>query len=323
MPFTFVTGGSGFIGRLVVKALVARGDRVVALTRTHDGARRLEELGAEAVHGDLLTPGAWQEKAKLAPRVVHLAQPETFGARVTRARARAYRKFRMVMDAHLFRALDARSVSKIVYVAGTSYYGNVGRARVDETVSPRPRGWGPYLAPAINRLDRYIARGLPIVTAFPGYVYGDGSWFHEYVYRPLRSGRRLNVLGGRSRVASPIHVDDCARALVHLLEHGYTGQRYFVVDDEPLEWSRFHARAARAMNTELRVRRVPPIVLRVLLGNVVVDSLLTDANLSNARLKTTGFTLRFPTSEDGLPDAIDSIAGSSYRTGRIPPVEPR
>src|SRR5256885_7731175 len=52
-----------------------------------------------------------------------------------------------------------------------------------------PRGWGPYVAGAIEALSRDLERGLPLVTVFPGYVYGDGSWFREYILAPLSRGR--------------------------------------------------------------------------------------------------------------------------------------
>src|SRR5207249_1062568 len=107
-----------------------------------------------------------------------------------------------------------------VYVGGTSYYGDMGDELAGEDDAPRPRGWGPYLAPAIAALDGYLARGLPIVCAFPGWVYGDGSWFREYVLAPLRRGRRFLRIGGREPRASPIHVGDCAAAIALLLERG-------------------------------------------------------------------------------------------------------
>ena len=51
-------------------------------------------------------------------------------------------------------------------------------------------GWGPYLGPAIDSLPGYVARGLPIVAAFPGWVYGPGSWFAQYVLEPLLPASR-------------------------------------------------------------------------------------------------------------------------------------
>ena len=62
---------------------------------------------------------------------------------------------------------------------------------------PHPMGWGPYLAPAIESLPGYVARGLPIVAAFPGWVYGPGSWFAQYVLEPLRAGKPVYGLRGR------------------------------------------------------------------------------------------------------------------------------
>ena len=53
---------------------------------------------------------------------------------------------------------------------------------------PRPSAWGRYLAPALDRLDGYFVAGLPIVTAFPGLVYGNASWFRERVIEPVHGG---------------------------------------------------------------------------------------------------------------------------------------
>lgn len=37
---------------------------------------------------------------------------------------------------------------RIIYVGGTSYYGFQGDQLVDESTTPHPKGWGPYIAPA-------------------------------------------------------------------------------------------------------------------------------------------------------------------------------
>jgi nucleoside-diphosphate-sugar epimerase len=265
----------------------------------------VRSLGAEAVSGDLLVPGAaWQSAAREAEWVVHLAQPQTFGGRVTTERAERYRDERQRMDRHLLDGLDPERTKRIVYVAGTSYYGDLGTELRDESAQPQPRGWGPYVAPAIEALAGDLRRGLPVVTAFPGYVYGNGSWFREYIMSPLRKGKRINTLAGRSRFGSPIHVEDCARALVHLLSHGQVGERYFLVDDRPVQWSVLYDTAARALGAEVRLRKVPVLFLRLLVGSVVTDSILSDAVLSNARLKRLGFDLRFPTIEEGIPDVV-------------------
>ena len=48
----FVTGGSGFVGRNLIQALVARGDDVCALARSDGSADAVQRVGAIPVRGD-------------------------------------------------------------------------------------------------------------------------------------------------------------------------------------------------------------------------------------------------------------------------------
>jgi nucleoside-diphosphate-sugar epimerase len=50
----FIAGATGTLGRPVVRALVSRGHQVVGLTRTDEGARRIQATGAKAVIGNAL-----------------------------------------------------------------------------------------------------------------------------------------------------------------------------------------------------------------------------------------------------------------------------
>lgn len=47
----FVTGGTGTIGSAVVAELLGHGHTVLALARSDDSARAVEDAGAEALHG--------------------------------------------------------------------------------------------------------------------------------------------------------------------------------------------------------------------------------------------------------------------------------
>ncbi|WNG35018.1 NAD(P)-dependent oxidoreductase [Archangium violaceum] len=301
----FVTGGTGFIGARFIPLALEAGYEVRVLTRNARAAERWKHAGVTPVHGDLLTPGPWQEEAAASEQVVHLAQPITFGGRVTHKRAVAYREQRLRMDSLLLESLKPGTVKRVLYVGGTSYYGNQGHNLVTEDSTPRPSGWGPYIAPAIEALPGYRARGLPLVEAYPGSVYGLGSWFEEYTLVPLKGGRRL--FGLKETLVnkmSPIHVEDCARALLHLLEHGEVGRRYFVVDDEPVTFADLSRVAAETLGVTHRRVLLPRWLCTLALGPVLTDSLTAEALLSNARLHATGFQFRYPTIREGVPALV-------------------
>ncbi|MHB8752619.1 MAG: NAD-dependent epimerase/dehydratase family protein, partial [Aggregatilineales bacterium] len=210
MPYTiFVTGGSGFIGNAFVRCAIASGHQIQVLTRSDKSAERIQALGATSIVGDLNNPGPWQETASKADIVLHLAQPETYGEKVTLARAQRFREQRLTMDANLLDCLP-KSIARVIYIGGTSYYGHQGANLVTEDVTPNPKGWGPYIAPAIEALRNYLDRGLPIVQAFPAWVYGPGSWFAEYTLDPLNTGKRLIGLMGPAPTISVVHVQDVA-----------------------------------------------------------------------------------------------------------------
>lgn len=304
MPTLFVTGGSGFIGQAFVRRAIDAGYQVQALTRSNKSAETLGSLGATPINGDLLTPGDWQNAAARSEYIVHIAQPVTFGGRVTKERAERYRTDRLKMEANLLEVLDLEIIKRIVYVGGTSYYGQQGTDLKDELTPPNPRGWGPYALEAFEAIKSYVAKGLPIVEAFPGGVYGVGSWYIT-VLETLHARKRLVGLAGRRNTySSSIHVEDCARAILYLLEHGQVAQRYFLVDDRPSTNYELAQSTAHALNVPLRTLLLPPFLVQMIVGPVIADALAYENRLSNAKLRSTGFEFEFPTIDQGVPDIV-------------------
>jgi nucleoside-diphosphate-sugar epimerase len=285
---------------------MARGRRVFGLTESVEAAARVRRAGVVPVMGNPLESGQWQDEAA-ADWVFHLPPHPVGGSWLTRRRADFLARARLLMDGLLLDAVAAGATRLIVYVADACCYGATGPHPITEDEPLRPSTRARDLTHALDRIDGYVVAGLPIVTALHGLVYGNASWFRERVIEPVMAGRRVLQFGNTGRLVSPIHVQDCARALVHLAEHGEPGRRYFLVNSDPIRMHEFAGTFARLANRPLRVRRVPAPVARLVVGPLLADDIRTDAVFSNIRLRGIGFRFRYPTLEQGLRQVLGAL----------------
>lgn len=308
---TFVSNAGGFVGMELVKVLVAGGHQVIGLVPSVESAHRLRRTGATAVVGELAKPGQWQDEAG-TEWVFHVPpQPLMHEVPGGRRHADALMRERVAMDANLLDAVANGTTRRVVYVADSSCYGLTGPRPITEDAPVRPGSWRRCLSPALDRLEGYVVAGLPVVTALPGWVYGNGAWFRERILEPIMSGRRVLQFGASRNWISPIHVHDCARALVHLAQHGAPGSRYFLVNSDPIQVHEFAQTFARMAERPLKVRRLPYAAAQILGRRTAADCLEGDMVFSNIRLRGTGFQFSYPTLEEGLQQIVGVVEGTS------------
>src|SRR5664279_5289608 len=109
-----VTGGTGFIGRVLLRQLAARGDEVVALVREPDAVPELAGPHVSLVRSDLRDPAVLATALTGVDALIHAAGSYKIGIPVSERPA--------MLDANLGtteRVLDAAiaaGVARIVYV---------------------------------------------------------------------------------------------------------------------------------------------------------------------------------------------------------------
>jgi dihydroflavonol-4-reductase len=244
----FVTGGAGFIGRVVVRRLRERGDDVTAVVRDRDRATSLEGSGARIVQGDLRSVAAIRDAMRGSDRVIHLAGSYRVGIRPAERPA--------MYEANVpatTRVLDAAievGIARIVAVSTANVLGDTSGQLVSEIYRRDPaQGFLSYYDEtkvlAQRAVEARIADGAPIVVAMPGTTYGPGD--HSAIGAQLEAafdGRaRMIVLGNMG--ISAVHVDDLAAGILAVLDRGRIGDSY-LLSGECLTMEDAIAVAARA-----------------------------------------------------------------------------
>ncbi|MFM2152821.1 MAG: hypothetical protein RL199_1256, partial [Pseudomonadota bacterium] len=132
-----VTGGTGFIGRALIGALVRRGDEVVALTRRLEApaSRELARLSGVRVHA---WTEDWQSKLSDIDAVVNLAGEPVVGRRWSHAQKQRLRDSRLGATKALVEAMRSAPRPPAVFVSASAigYYGARGDEPLEEASPP-------------------------------------------------------------------------------------------------------------------------------------------------------------------------------------------
>lgn len=219
-----VTGGSGVVGRALVRHLVAEGHEVSALARSAEAAAKLDEGGARVVQGDVTDRAAVDRLVRGNERVFHVA-----GVNELCPRDISW-MWKVNVDAVLG-VLDASQRAGVARLIHTSSAVTIGQDHgVVATETTRHRGH--FLSEyersktVAERLVLDRSPDLDVVSVNPASVQGPG--------RSTGTGALLLAAArGRLRFAvdsafSIVDIDDCARGHLLAAEKGQRGQRYLL-----------------------------------------------------------------------------------------------
>lgn len=211
-----IVGGAGFVGRHVVRRLLARGLDVTVLDRRLP----VESLpGERVVVGDVTAPGAFAELAAACGRVDSIVW---LAASIRQSRdvsVAAVDDLELMVAAPLrfLRALSP-TLDALVYVSSIEVYGRPTSLPIDEDHQVEP--FTAYGAAKLCAEDclAAVCRGLGLrwVALRAAFIYGPGQHVSNVIPRFLaavKKGEPPMVFGDGSDVRDDVYVDDVAQAV--------------------------------------------------------------------------------------------------------------
>lgn len=240
----FVTGATGFLGGALARALAAEGAEVHALRRSTSDLGALRDVAVTWHEADVTVPASLDGLFSGADWVIHAAG-RLGQAGVPEA---AYRRInvegtRNVMQA----ALASASRPRVLQLSSTGVLGPTGPEPASEEAPLAPTN--PYersKAEGEGVAMDFAARGLPVVVARPGFVYGPGDHHVLGLFRAIGRGRFFYIRGGRG-LCQPTYVADAVAGMLLCLRRGRPGGIYHVVGPAPATFRELGATIARAL----------------------------------------------------------------------------
>lgn len=219
-----ITGATGFLGGGLARALAREGAEVHALHRRGVAAGDLDGVPITWHEGDVTVPETLPPLVAGADAIVHaagmLGRP---GAPEAAYRAANVAGTRNVLAA----ALAAGGRARVLHLSSPGVLGpNAGDEPAIEGAplapsNPYERSKAESEAAALEA----VRRGLPVIVARPGFVYGPGDRHVLGLFRAIQRGRFFYIGGGR-RFCHPTYVGDAVDGMLACLRRGRPGEIY-------------------------------------------------------------------------------------------------
>jgi UDP-glucose 4-epimerase len=212
-----ITGGAGFIGGHLTRAVLASGRQVTVLDNLSVGRREVVPDRARFVHGDIRDAHAVADALTGVDCVFHLAAQVTIRG--------SFDRFYEDLDtnvmgtARLLGAADPAAIKWFVLASSMAVYADAGSptpvSESHPTVPLSPYGIGKLAAEGVARqvLD---ARGIPFTAVRYFNTFGPGQTYTPYVgvitifVTRLLRGEGITIFGDGEQQRDFVHVDDIA-----------------------------------------------------------------------------------------------------------------
>ena len=293
-----ITGGTGFIGHVLCRELLARDYELTVFSRQPPETVKSSCGRVEAV-SDL-------QQLRSHPgydAVINLAGEGIADKRWSETRKQELRDSRIGVTETLVEVIRSWERAPEVLVSGSAvgFYGDQGAATVTEDTSPNDEFTHRLCRDWENAAKPLADDGVRVCFSRTGVVAGPGGGFLERMILPFKLG-----LGGRlgsgTQYMPWIHRNDVVGALIWMMENPNASGPFNVVSPNPATNAEFTRTLGKVLHRPT-LFPAPGPVLKVALGEMA-RLLLTGQKAIPERLTQEKFEFRYPELEQALSQSV-------------------
>lgn len=238
MKTVFVTGGSGFLGRSLIRELIKKGYRVRALARSSNASDVVRKLGAEVVQGDLDQIQALQKGMEGCSTVFHsAAKTEDWG------RWDDFFRINVRGTENVLTAAKNAHVSRFLHVSTEAVLVGGGPIHNADETRPLPRKKFGFYPRSKGMAEELVLKAntpeMATIIIRPRFIWGrDDTTVLPRFIEVVQKGQFAWIAGGHYPT-SICHVQNVCEGAILAAEKGKGGEIYFLTDGPPIEFRRF------------------------------------------------------------------------------------
>ncbi len=308
----FVAGATGVLGRALLPQLTAAGHTVIGLARSPEKEALVTQLGAQAVHGDVLDAGAISRIVRdtQPEAIINLATSIPLKLRVNLKDWETNDRVRVEGSANLLAAAQETTLCLFVQESAGFIYQSQGARWIDENAALSQHS----IARATLQMEKAVrAAAVPTTLLRFGVLMAADAWHTQQSIAALRRGL-LPIVGEGENYVSPIHAEDAAQAILCALvaPQAAAGQTFNVVDDEPVPMRVCLPYAAKLLRAPAP-RQVAPFLAKLIVGALTLEVLGASYRLSNRKIKERlGCAPRYPTYRETWAQIVQEIGERDF-----------
>lgn len=296
-----LTGGSGFIGKHLTDVLLEAGFTVSVLSRSAK-----ESSPAITYYKWDLNKNYIDENAVLnADYIIHLAGEGIVEKRWSNKRKRAILESRVKPIDLILSVLEKnnKKLEAFVSASAVGIYGAVTSHKIcTENTPPADDFLGTTCQKWESAVDKIGALEIRTVKIRTGIVFGKNEGFLKKLTPSFKSGFGA-ILGTGKQYLPWIHIDDLCTIYLKAIEDSKLEGPYNACITDNTTNSRFSKTFAKLFDYSIWLPKIPPFILKIVLGEMS-KAVLTGQRVSSEKIQKTGFEFQFTDLEKTLINCL-------------------
>lgn len=296
-----VTGGAGFIGSALSKALLAKGHTVIVVDKVPPSITHQNLFFIQCDLEEELLPFNVLERTDA---IIHLAGRSIFG-RWNDLMKEKIMKSRVESTKHLVESLERTATRPPIFVAasGISYYGDGGDEEIDER-SPKGTSYLSEVTEAWERESMQAEKfGCRVVIVRTAPVIGSGGFL-----KPLIKFAKFGMVfrfGEKNFWMPWVHIDDIVKIYMFALETSTLQGVVNAVAPSPIKHRDFMKTFAKVTNRKV-LGKMPNFLIRLFYGDFI-DEMTKSQKVLPRRLTDKGFVFEYTVLDGAIRSAIKDV----------------